>query len=315
MFKNKQQLYFFCAKTLTYKKAPHPGWRNVKIFIAGVFIFSVSVFIIDHFTGNYLGNMAHNFISSERRNLLLSRNLYNLKNKIDSLEKTLSYLSTQDKNLRLTVNLPLTPEDINYSGIGGKSYEPYSEVPQDYLDTDISNLSKIIENLLKRVKDQKSSYEEILEKYNNDKNFFKAVPAIKPMEGTYNIHGFGIRLHPVLGYYRMHDGIDITAPENTPVYATGDGTIKYVGYLGSYGLLVIIDHGYGYQSYYGHLSSLLVKVNESVKRGQQIANSGNTGLTSGPHLHYEVVYNNNKTDPVKYFVDDVENIVKISLAK
>jgi len=113
----------------------------------------------------------------------------------------------------------------------------------------------------------------------------------------------------------MHDGVDIIAHENTPVYASGDGIVKFVGWQGGYGLLVIIDHGYGYQSYYGHLNSSNVKVNDPVKRGDLIAKSGNTGLSEGPHLHYEVVYNDVKVDPVKYFVDDVENIVKITLAK
>ena len=315
IFKNKQELYYFCPKTLTYKKAKYPEWYNAKILAIGAVILLIIAFVADHFTGNYLGNMFHNFVSSERKNILLTRNLYNLRTKVDSLEKALTHLSDNDKNLRLKVNLPLSPDDAKPSGTGGKSYDPYSEVPIDYLDTGINSLSKVVENLLKHVKKQKSSYEEILQKYNYDQEFFKAVPAIKPMEGPYDIHGFGMRLHPVLRYVKMHEGVDIIAPENTPVYASGDGTVQLVGYQGGYGLLIVIDHGYGYQSYYGHLRSAHVQVNETVKRGQLIASSGNTGLTSGPHLHYEVVYNNDKVDPVKYFVDDVDNIVNISLSK
>ena len=315
MFKSKQQLYYFCDETLTYKKATHPEWRNVKILGGGILIFLLMVFSVDHFTGNYLENALHSFFSSERRNILLSRNLYNLRNKVDSLEKSLTQLSKHDRDLRLTVNLPLSAEDAKLTGVGGKTYEPFSEVPDDYLETGISNLSKVIENLLKRVRTQKSSYAEILEKHKHDKDFFMSVPAIKPMTGTYDIHGYGMRLHPILGYIRMHWGVDIIAPSNTPVYASGNGTIKHVGALGEYGTLVIIDHGHGYQSYYGHLSSASVKLNEKVKRGQEIARSGNTGLSAGPHLHYEVVYNSNKVDPVKYFLDDAENIVNISLAK
>jgi murein DD-endopeptidase MepM/ murein hydrolase activator NlpD len=314
-FKNKQQLYFFCTKTLTYKKAAHPGWRNVKIFSAGMSILLLFLFLTNYITSNFLGNMVYNFISSERKNLFLSRNLHNLENKADSLEKALNYLLNRNKDLRLTVNLPLSYEDIKLSGVGGRTYEPYSEMPVDYLETGISNLSKIIANLSNRVKNQKLSYEEVVKKYNNDKEFFKVVPAIKPMAGSYNITGFGIRLHPILGGYRMHDGVDIIAPENTSVHASGDGVVKYIGYQGGYGLFLIIDHGYNYQSCYGHLSSTVAKLNETVKRGQLIAKSGNTGLSSGPHLHYEVVYNNEKVDPVKYFLDDVENIVNISLAK
>jgi murein DD-endopeptidase MepM/ murein hydrolase activator NlpD len=315
IFKDKQELYYFCPKTLTYKKVTHPEWRNVKTLAIGALILLVIAFAVDHFTGNYLGNMIHNFVTSERKNILLTRNLYNLRTKVDSLEKALNHLADNDKNLRLRVNLPISSDDAKLSGTGGKSYDLYSEVPSDYLDTGINNLSKITEGLLRQVKKQKSSYEEILAKHDYNKEFFKAVPAIKPMDGPYDINGFGMRLHPILGEVRMHEGVDIHAPENTPVYASGDGTIKLVGWQGGYGLLVVIDHGYGYQSYYGHLRSSNVKVNETVKRGQLIANSGNTGLSAGPHLHYEVVYNNNKVDPVMYFVDDIDNIVNISLSK
>ncbi len=315
MLKNRQKLYFFCEKTLTYKEAKGPGWRNIKIFISAVVGFLIIGFVADYFTGNYIGNLLYNFVKSERRNMLLSKNLYRLKTKVDSLEKQISGLSVHDKNLRLTVNLPLMPDEVKEFGVGGKSYNPYSESLDEFLDVDIDNFSAIVDKLSRQVKLQKQSYEEILTKYKNDKTFFQCVPALKPMDGAYDIYSFGMRLHPILGYHRMHEGVDIIAPENTPVHATGDGVVEYAGGQGSYGLLVIINHGYGYQTYYGHLNSANFKIGDEVKRGDIIAYSGNSGLSSGPHLHYEVVFNNKKLDPVRFFVDDISNIVKMSLAK
>jgi murein DD-endopeptidase MepM/ murein hydrolase activator NlpD len=315
MLKKKQKVYYFCDETLTYKEAKGPGWRNVIIFATGFIGILIIGFIADYFTGNYIGNLMYNFVRSEKRNMLLSKNLFRLKTKVDSLEKQISALSTNDKNLRLTVNLPLLPDEVKEVGVGGKTYSPYSESPDEYLDTDIDNFSSVLDKLSRQVKLQKRSYEEILNKYKNDKTFFECVPALKPMEGTYDIYSFGMRLHPILGFTRMHEGVDIISPENTPVHAPGNGVVEFVGNQGSFGLLIIINHGHGYQTYFGHLNSSVVRINDEVKRGQLIAYSGNSGLSSGPHLHYEVVLNNKKLDPVRFFVDDISNIVKMSLAK
>jgi murein DD-endopeptidase MepM/ murein hydrolase activator NlpD len=113
-----------------------------------------------------------------------------------------------------------------------------------------------------------------------------------------------MRYHPILKYRRMHYGIDITAPSGTPIYATGDGSVKFVGRHGGYGNTVIIDHGYGYQTLYGHMKTISVKKYNRVKRGEIIGYVGNTGLSRAPHVHYEVIYNNKKIDPVNYFYND-----------
>ncbi len=315
MLKKRQKLYYFCDKTLTYKEAKGPGTRNVIIFAAGIIGFLIIGFVADYFTGNYFGNLVYNIVRSEKRNMLLSKNLLKLKTKVDSIEKQVSTLSVHDKNLRLTVNLPVMPDELKEVGVGGKAYNPYSESLDEFLDTDIDNFSSIVDKLSRQVKLQKQSYEEILKKYKNDKTFFECVPALKPMEGSYDIYSFGMRLHPILGFTRMHEGVDIIGTENTPVHASGNGVVEFVGSQGSYGLLVIINHGHGYETYYGHLNSATVRINDEVKRGQVIAYSGNSGLSTGPHLHYEVVYNNKKLDPVRFFVDDISNIVKMSLAK
>jgi murein DD-endopeptidase MepM/ murein hydrolase activator NlpD len=114
-----------------------------------------------------------------------------------------------------------------------------------------------------------------------------------------------MRLHPILKVRRMHEGIDIVTDTGTPVHASGNGTVAFVGRNKGYGLEVEIDHGFGYRTIYAHLSSSKVKLGQKVNRGDIIAKTGNTGLSSGPHLHYEVHHNGVKQDPLDYFFDDL----------
>jgi murein DD-endopeptidase MepM/ murein hydrolase activator NlpD len=132
----------------------------------------------------------------------------------------------------------------------------------------------------------------------------KSIPAIIPTEGQYSTESFGMRLHPILHVNKMHLGIDIINDVGTNVKVSGNGRIIFVGIKGGYGLTVEVDHGFGYHTIYAHLSSSLVKEGTSVKRGQVIAKSGSSGLSSGPHLHYEVLHNGQNLNPSDFFFDE-----------
>jgi murein DD-endopeptidase MepM/ murein hydrolase activator NlpD len=154
---------------------------------------------------------------------------------------------------------------------------------------------------------QQASYEEIHKRYEHNQVFFKHLPAIKPMDGYFTVNGFGMRIHPVLRVYRMHEGIDIINDVGTSVYATADGVVRFAGRTeGGYGAVVDLDHGYGYATLYAHLSRIVVRPGQAVKRGELIATSGRSGLVSGPHLHYEIRRNGRKQNPVDFFFDDVD---------
>jgi len=117
--------------------------------------------------------------------------------------------------------------------------------------------------------------------------------------------GFGYRFHPILKMRRFHAGTDFSAPTGTEIYATGDGVIEKAKYVTGYGNHVVINHGFGYQTLYGHMSKIAVRRGQKIKRGELIGYVGNTGLSSAPHLHYEVIKNGIKVNPIHYFNNDL----------
>ena len=134
-------------------------------------------------------------------------------------------------------------------------------------------------------------------------SFFSSIPNIKPITGAIT-STFGARVHPIYNVSLFHSGIDISASEGTKVQSTGDGIVAFSGYDKGYGQKITINHGYGYKTIYAHLSKSLVRQGQKVKRGEIIALSGNTGVSIGPHLHYEVEKNNIKVNPTAYFFDE-----------
>ena len=146
------------------------------------------------------------------------------------------------------------------------------------------------------------------------------LPAIMPVSNkdlSYTGSGFGMRFHPILRINRMHEGLDFIAPAGSEVFATADGVVANARVSGTFGNIIEIDHGFGYRTLYAHLQAFNVKAGETVKRGQVIAWVGNTGLSAGTHLHYEVHFKGREIDPVHYFFNDLssqeyEQIIKLA---
>lgn len=167
-----------------------------------------------------------------------------------------------------------------------------------------------VDTLSQRLYAQSLSIDELFSMAGTKQQRMAAMPAIMPIrKSECNIvSGFGMRYHPILHHRRMHTGIDLTAHQGTPVYATADGRVTTAGRgegTSGYGICVVINHGYGYQTLYGHLSKVAVKVGQKVKRGEMIGYVGRTGLAQGNHLHYEVIQNGNKVNPVYFFFNDL----------
>ena len=275
---------------------------NLSIWIlTGITLASIGMIILS----NFVGTPSELALSTENK-ILLER-LEETKQSLTSLEQQLQELSQRDAEIyRSILGLDKEMDEEALLGVGGsnlyENYEIYSENAFEIL----SWTSQKIDELERQGNVQDLSLEEIKAQYNENRVALKNIPAIKPGSGIL-LSGFGMRRHPVLGYVRPHDGLDFRADIGSDVYATGDGEVIFAKRYGTFGRTLIIDHGFGYKTLYAHLSVYEddIKVGAKVKRGQVIAKSGNTGLTEGPHLHYEVHFNDKPVDPLLYLFADI----------
>jgi murein DD-endopeptidase MepM/ murein hydrolase activator NlpD len=250
-----------------------------------------------------LGLIKPNALVNENR--ILQNQLQFMTRRIEGIQKQLSFLGDKGNELRLLADLPKIDQDLRKVGTGG-SEEKIDFTSSSDVNALLNNLRTTAEQAERELRLQTVSYEEIGTAYEQNKIRFAHLPAIKPMEGFYNKHDFGIRFHPILHYSRPHEGIDIINETGTPIYASAEGVVEFTGRQGGYGMALEIDHGFSLKTLYGHLSKILVHEGQHVKRGDIIARSGNTGLSNGPHLHYEVRVNGVAQNPTDYFFDDVE---------
>jgi len=190
-------------------------------------------------------------------------------------------------------------------------------------DALVGGMISQLNNLSARLASQTSSYSEIDEMIKNKEKLLGAIPAIQPVSNAdlrRIASGFGSRIDPVYKISKFHAGLDFTAPQGTPIYATANGRVKEANYNeGGFGNHVVIDHGYGYETLYGHMVRVKARVGKQVKRGEVIGWVGNTGKSTGPHCHYEVHKNNTPVDPVYFFYNDLtpeqfDRILKMAAA-
>lgn len=246
-------------------------------------------------------------IALKAENQILYKQLNVTRSTIEKLDNEISQLAETDNEMYRTV-LGIAPlsEDERQAGIGGadlfSEFDAHSAETAEILRWTAANL----ESIERRINIQKLSFEEIKSHYNENRELMQNIPAIRPLSGII-LSGYGMRRHPVLGYKRMHEGVDFRARVGTPIHATGDGVVKATSRRGTYGLMLVIDHGHGYESRYAHLSRIHddVRPGTEIKRGQLVGYTGNSGVTSGPHLHYEVRQNGNPVDPLNYMFADL----------
>ncbi len=238
--------------------------------------------------------------SSSRENSQLKAQLASLNGKLNNNKNYMESLGRSDVLLRTSVSLPSISTEARKASIGG------AEANTDYgvsptANSLISSAAQTLDLLNRMAKLQEDSYADILNKSKTNQRVFAHMPAIDPIRGGSIKDGFGMRFHPILHMRMIHEGIDIDAPAGTRVYATGDGVVSYVGRRGGYGNVVEIDNGFGYTILFAHLRKQLVFDGQKIKRGQVIGLVGQTGLATGPHLHYGVMKNGVFVDPEFYF--------------
>jgi murein DD-endopeptidase MepM/ murein hydrolase activator NlpD len=298
--------YKFDPKDLSYKEI-NSGFKERVLNFLPHFLGSV-------FTGIILYAAFTWFFDSpkvkalKRENTAIVTQYKLLSQKIDNLSKVLKDLEYRDDNLYRTIfEAEPIPSTVREAGIGG--VDRYEKLEGFKTSDIVIKTSKKLDKIAKQIYIQSKSYDEITELAKNKEQLLKCIPAILPVDikNLTRISGyFGYRLHPILKYMRMHDGMDFTAPTGTKVYAAGDGIVEEVKLSRSgYGNKVVINHGFSYETVYAHLSKILVKEGDKVTRGTVIGLIGNTGLSTGPHLHYEVRKKGKAVDPINYFSQDI----------
>lgn len=242
--------------------------------------------------------------------LLLYRQLEWLSQQVDSLKSEVAYLTDQDKALRLIADLPDIDDETRRAGVGGSVFS-IDEFDYDRTDPNRTDPTGIppsvgtnVSQLLREAVLLKSSFEDIEGRFKEQRDVLEHTPTIIPTTGWFSSY-YGRRRDPFTGRRQFHYGVDIANRKGTPIYAPADGVVKQYSYDKSFGRLLVIDHGYGYETCYGHLQKSLVKKGQEVKRGQQIALMGNTGRSTSSHLHYEVKLNGKRQNPLNYFYADV----------
>ena len=224
--------------------------------------------------------------------------------KIGDLEREMVRLRQFDTKLRIITSLEKPKRGAEAMGIGGASSETehsllYPGIREELL---ISRMHHELDRLKGEASLQEQRSIELHEFLENQHSLLASTPSIWPTQGWVT-SGFGYRIYPFTGEKKMHDGIDIANAIGTPIIAPADGIVTYVGTEGTYGKLLLINHGYGLVTCYGHCSKIFVKPGQKVKRGEQIATVGNTGISTGPHLHYEVRVNEVPVDPKNYLLN------------
>lgn len=227
-------------------------------------------------------------LRTERRSY--QQELRRVAGQLQSLQKDMVVLANNDTKVRLLTKLT-KPVDTVPVGVGG----PVETDPAQKL----SGVQRQIDDIRQALDLRRESLEELQGALNDQRSLFAARPRGKPAKGWVT-SGFGVRKSPFSSGSKMHRGLDIAARTGTPILAPADGVVKRVRTASDYGKMVVIDHGYGYQTLYAHNSKVFVKVGQRVKRGDTISAIGNTGRSTGPHLHYEVLLNGVPINPRKF---------------
>jgi murein DD-endopeptidase MepM/ murein hydrolase activator NlpD len=299
-----KKYYYFSEKSLEFVEIKN--FRTRSLFYLSIVAISITIllsggfFLVTAFTGS-----DSECFASSQENKLLKAKLIELTDRYDLLKSGLSELDHKTENLRIAANLEPITDAEKLLGTGGGEFDNSLDFLNASSNLDIDHAIRIVDDLTNQFNFQKSQYDEISRKMKNNEELFESIPAIMPTKGLYIGSWFGRRMHPILKIWRRHPGIDFVADIGTKVFASGKGKVVYVGRRGGYGLEIEIDHGFGYRTRYAHLSKSLVKRGQKVSRGDQIAKSGNSGLSTGPHLHYEVSHNGKKLNPTQFFFDDL----------
>lgn len=298
--------YRYDTKSLTYEKVEitlkQKLLRITSYLLTGL-VFGTAAW----FTGNFIiGTPGDKKAARELDEIKIQYKL--LKKRTELLSEVLIDIENRDNNIyRVIFEAEPISEQIRKAGFGG--VDRYKKL-EGFENSDLAiDLSKKIDALSKRMYIQSKSFDEVIKMARNKVEFINSIPAIMPINNK-NLRnqpgGYGWRIHPIYKTQQFHPGMDFACPEGTPIYSTGNGIVESADNMAQgYGNHVVINHKYGYRTLYGHMTKINCKVGEKVNRGTVIGFVGSTGLSTAPHVHYEVWKNGEKVNPINFYYNDL----------
>lgn len=298
--------YRFNTKSLTYEKDTvsirKRIWQVLSYLATGLFFATITIML----AYKYLDSPKEKQLQREIGELTLQYELLN--NRMGEVSQVLADIQERDNNVYRTIfETDAIPESIRKAGFGG--VERYKEL-QGYNNSDLMiESTQRLDRISKQLYIQSKSFDEVAKLVKNKEQLLASIPAIQPIANKDLKHipsGYGWRTDPIYKTQEFHPGLDFTANIGTEIYATGDGVVVTAdAVMQGYGNHVVINHGFGYQTLYGHMSKMAVRAGQKVKRGELIGYVGTTGRSTGPHVHYEVIKNGEKINPINFFFNDL----------
>ncbi len=298
--------YRFNPESLSYDRIKTSLRTRFLMFISYLSLIVVCAVLLNVIYSSVFDTPKEKKLRRENNQLLLQYQMLN--NRINNLATVLEDMENRDDNIYRTIfNAEPIPKSVRDAGFGGVNrYESLEGFENSEI---VIRTAQGLDQLTKAVYVQSRSYDEIIELAKMKEEQLARLPAIQPISNkdlTRTASGWGYRIHPIYKIKKFHYGMDFTAPTGTEVYATANGTVKLAEYSRrGYGNKVAIDHGFGYVTLYAHLNGFTVHKGQKVQRGDVIGYVGSTGLSTAPHLHYEVHLNGKKVNPINYYFNDL----------
>jgi len=280
------------------------SYSVLKMMAAGVVTAVAIALLVGYITISRTADLSRS-ARLAHENSVLTQEMGELYGRLSTLADTITRISQRDARIRVLANLePIDPQ-VQAAGIGGPTLASRPRVGETGGAIDRSYEIRVDLNaLIRRANLLASSFEEAADSLAIHSARLAATPSIMPTQGWLSSAFSSMRSHPILHLARPHEGIDVTAPMGTPIEAPATGVVRDAGWESGYGNTVTIDHGFGVVTKFAHASKIVVGSGQRVKRGQKIALVGNSGLATGPHLHYEVHVNGRAVDPLRYVLPD-----------
>ena len=298
--------YIYNPQTLEYEEYTPSRSKRIRRFLLFVLTAGIIGYAAVSIIQNTIGSPKERMQAREIEFLKLQYDIIN--DKIENIDNLLGEMQDRDDNIyRMIFEAEPIPTSIRKAGYGGSNrYEALNGYQNSNIVKETAKKIDVVESQLYV---QSKSFDEVYDMARNKAQMLSCIPAIMPVKDVdiYRISShFGYRTDPFYKVQKLHNGIDFSAPIGTHIYCSGDGVVeKVIKGNSGYGNNIVVDHGYGYKTRYAHLSKAYVKVGQKVKRGEYIADVGNSGKSTAPHLHYEVIKNNKAINPVNFFFNDL----------